>query len=38
MHHDWDGVWRPYASWEAGDVQVGVFELLDCVDAPRARR
>lgn len=30
MHRDWDGQWRPYKSWAAGDVREGVFELHDC--------
>ena len=30
LHCDSDGVWRPYASWVAGDASEGEFRLHEC--------
>ena len=30
MHLDTDKVWRPYASWVAGDAAEGEFRLHEC--------
>jgi hypothetical protein len=30
LHHDHDGLWRPYASWIAGDAAQGQWLRHDC--------
>ncbi len=30
MKRDYDGTWRPYASWVAGDAQQNEWLLHDC--------